>query len=168
MIMGIDPGVKGGIALLELSGAVYSTLALEGLTEGELAQLFGHMASRAQIPRPLCFIERVGYIKGDGPMGAFTFGKIYGLLRGLALGHGLTIHDVYPMMWQSALGCLSGGNKNVTKNKAIELFPAYHETRARGITHGIADALLIAEWGRRIGLRQKPPPPENEDPLHID
>ena len=155
MIMGIDPGVKGGIALLEDKGAVFSTLSLDGLTESELAQLFGKLVSHQWTPKPMCFIEKVGYIKGDGGMGAFTFGKVYGLLRGLALGHGLTIHDVYPMMWQSSLSCLSGGNKNVTKNKAILLFPEYHATRPRGITHGVADALLIAEYGRRLGLRSR-------------
>jgi hypothetical protein len=151
--MGIDPGVKGGIALIDEKGEVFSTISLDGLTEGELAQLFGQSVAHRWMPKPICIIEKVGYIKGDGAMGSFTFGKVYGLLRGLALGHGLIIHDAYPMMWQSSLCCLSSGNKNVTKNKAIELFPKYHQTRPRGITHGIADALLIAEWGRRVALR---------------
>jgi hypothetical protein len=53
------------------------------------------------------------------------------------------------MMWQSALNCMSGGNKNVTKGKAIELFPSYHAQRPRGIVHDIADSILIAEYGRR-------------------
>jgi len=149
-VLGIDPGVRGGLALLNPDGAVSTTVQFEGMTETELAA----SVRSVSLSRPVCVIEKVGYIKGDGAMGSFTFGKIYGLLRGLALGLNLEIVDVYPMMWQSSLCCLSSGNKNVTKNKAISLFPAYHAQRPRGITHGIADALLIAEYGRRIGIRE--------------
>ena len=152
-VMGIDPGVKGGIALLHPDGRVSNTAALDGMTEVELTAAMRDLS----LSRPICFIEKVGYIKGDGAMGSFTFGKVYGLLRGLALGFGLEIVDVSPMMWQSRMGCLSGGNKNVTKNKAIELFFEYHRRRTRGITHGIADALLIAEYGRRIGMKATSP-----------
>lgn len=160
MILGIDPGVKGGIALLSDNGEVREAVALDGMTETELAAAMERLSMRALYPRPVCVVEKVGYIKGDGAMGAFTFGKVYGLLRGLALGFGLEIIDVYPMLWQSSLCCLSAGNKNVTKNKAIELFPSYHNELLRrpgkkGITHGIADALLIAEYGRRLQLRNQ-------------
>jgi len=51
--------------------------------------------------------------------------------------------DVYPMMWQAKMECLTGGNKNVSKHRAQELFPGVR------ITHAVADALLIAEYGRR-------------------
>lgn len=152
-VLGIDPGVKGGLALLNPDGTVSTTVSLEGMTEVQLASAMRELAES----RPICVIEKVGYIKGDGPMGAFTFGKVYGLLRGLAMGLNLEIIDVYPMMWQSRFDCLSGGNKNVTKNKAIALFPAYHARRPRGITHGIADALLIAEYGRRLGGKTTSP-----------
>jgi hypothetical protein len=38
---------------------------------------------------------------------------------------------------------MSAGNKNVTKTRAAQLFPGVK------MTHAIADALLIAEYGRR-------------------
>jgi len=41
------------------------------------------------------------------------------------------------------LECLTGGNKNVSKAKAKELFPGTK------FTHTTADATLIAEFGRR-------------------
>ena len=88
---------------------------------------------------------------GDGGMGAFTFGRIAGLLAGLSWGQGWEPKYVAPMIWQAALGCLTRGNKNVSKNRAITLFPNYHAERPRGITHGVADALLIAEYGRMRG-----------------
>ena len=48
------------------------------------------------------------------------------------------------MRWQKYLGCLTKGDKNVSKAKAQELFPDLK------ITHAIADSLLIAEYGRRV------------------
>ncbi len=48
------------------------------------------------------------------------------------------------------LDCMTGGDKNVTKRKAQELFPEIK------VTHAIADALLIGEYARRdIEEREK-------------
>ncbi len=152
MIIGIDPGCKGGLALLTLSGEVTDTLSLTGLKEREVAFVLDKWRHLNEA-RPEVFIEKVGYIRGDGAGGSFTFGAVFGLLRGIVLGLGLEPHYVYPMLWQSTMGCMSGGNKNVTKNMAIKLFPQYHAARPRGIIHDIADAILIAEYGRRTIAR---------------
>ena len=90
-----------------------------------------------------CFFEKVGYMPTDGGKGAFTFGSINGLLRGALLARGVWPRYVAPMTWQAAMECLSGGSKNVTKLRAQQLFPK------EKVTHGSADALLIAEYGRR-------------------
>lgn len=87
------------------------------------------------------FMEKVGYMPRDGGQGANTFGRVDGLLRGGLLMAGYPPRDVYPMMWQSRLGCLTGGNKNISKARAAELFPDVR------MTHAIADALLIARYG---------------------
>ena len=132
------------------TGRIEETVALEGMKESDVVLAFRDIT----VSKPIVFMEKVGFIRGDGGKGAFTFGQVYGFLRGLALANGMDIADVYPMIWQTRLNCLTRGNKNVSKNKAIELFPDYHRRRQRGITHGIADAILIAEYGRRIGARQ--------------
>ena len=56
---------------------------------------------------------------------------------------GIPFETVTPAKWQGAMGCRTKGDKNVTKRKAQDLFPGVK------VTHAIADALLIAEWGRR-------------------
>jgi hypothetical protein len=154
VIIGIDPGVKGGLCLMTDGGLVVETISLTGLKEKEVTFALAKWSEVCDDP-PAVFIEKVGHIRGDGAGGSFTFGAVFGLLRGIVLGLGWNPRYVYPMMWQSALNCLSGGNKNVTKGMAISLFPDYHAKRPRGIVHDIADSILIAEYGRRTLARRQ-------------
>jgi hypothetical protein len=144
-VLGVDPGVRGGIALLSDQGVVLKVQGFDPeMTEMYLVSCVGTVVNVLKsIGGRSCFFEKVGYIRGDGGQGAFTFGHIDGLLRGALIAYGATIHPVLPAMWQSSLGCLTGGDKNVTKRKAQALWPGLK------ITHAIADALLIAEYGRR-------------------
>lgn len=89
------------------------------------------------------YIERVHSMPKQGVASSFTFGRSYGFLRGCLIASGIPFEEVTPQTWQKALGCLSRGDKNVTKAKAQQLFPSLK------ITHATADALLIAEYGRR-------------------
>jgi len=50
--------------------------------------------------------------------------------------------DISPQRWQRALGCLTSGNKNISKQRAQQLFPQLK------ITHCIADATLICYYGK--------------------
>jgi hypothetical protein len=56
---------------------------------------------------------------------------------------GIPFERVRPQAWQKAMGCMSKGDKNITKRKAQELFPQIK------VTHATADALLIATYGTR-------------------
>jgi len=95
------------------------------------------------------YLERVHTMPGQGVASSGKFMMHYGFLRGVLVALGIPFEEVSPLKWQRALGCLSGGDKNVTKQKAQQLFP--HLT----ITHATADALLIAEYGRRLYAREE-------------
>jgi hypothetical protein len=89
-------------------------------------------------------IESVHASPQMGVTSAFTFGRGYGFLRGLLIGAKIPFEEVSPVRWQAALGCRSKGDKNVTKAKAGQLFPDVK------VTHANADALLLAEYLRRL------------------
>ena len=78
-----------------------------------------------------------------GVKSAFTFGEGFGWLCMALTAAGIPWRTVRPQAWQKELGCLTKGDKNVSKRKAQALFPELT------ITHATADALLIAEWLRR-------------------
>jgi hypothetical protein len=55
---------------------------------------------------------------------------------------------VAPKKWQARLNCPTRGDKNISKNLAIKVFPFLTDAKGKStITHGTADALLIALYG---------------------
>ncbi len=135
-ILGIDPGWSGGAALLGDDGALVDCVSFSGKTESDIIDEIYMMGGLDRI----VYIERVHSMPKQGVSSSFKFGWIYGLLRGLVIGSSRVI-DVTPQAWQKALGCLTKGDKNVSKAKAQQLFPGVK------VTHGNADALLIAYFG---------------------
>lgn len=142
-VLGVDPGVNGGVALLgdfhRKAWAIHPKM-LEVELDVMLAEI---QVAANDAGAKMAFVEKVQHMTGDGGKGSHTFGYVKGFLRGELRARGFLICDVYPMIWQAAMGCLSQGNKNVTKAAAQRLFPGVK------VIHNIADALLIAEYGRR-------------------
>lgn len=77
------------------------------------------------------------------------------------VGIGIPFEERVPRVWQKIMGCLTGGDKNVSKARAQQLFPQIK------VTHAIADSLLIASAARILYLNAHPterssiaPPPQ--------
>jgi len=140
MWIGIDPGIKGGIALIEetSSGVVVTSQKLEA-TEADVSDFL----NRCAVVSRFCLIEKVSSSPQMGVCSAFTFGKSYGFLVGLLTAHKIPFEFITPQKWQKAMGCLTGGDKNVSKAAAQRLFPSVK------FTHANADATLLAEHCRR-------------------
>jgi hypothetical protein len=96
-----------------------------------------------------CFavLERVSASPQMGVVSAFSFGWHFGALQMALAAVGIPYDLVTPQVWQRALSCLSHGDKTITKRRAQQLFPMLH------VTHATADALLLAEHGRRLRAR---------------
>lgn len=137
-IVGIDPGKGGGIAVLSRRGKVLAARRMPA-TVDELAAFVATLPERSKV-----YTEFVHATPQMGVVSAFTFGCGLGNIQGVLAAFRLPLTAVRPQKWQDALGCRSGGDKNVTKRRAAKLFPRII------MTHAIADALLIAEHGRRL------------------
>ncbi len=138
LIIGIDPGKNGGIAFFFEDGPLGCPMpeTLADLSDLIRCGLFKRNPAFA-------YIEKVHSSPQMGVKSAFTFGQGYGALLAVLTCLQVPFEQVTPQRWQKALSCLSKGDKNVTKRRAQELFPHLK------ITHSTADALLIAEYGRR-------------------
>ena len=140
-ILGIDPGLSGGIAFL-LDGDANAWKMPE--TERDIFNLLANIREHISF----AYIEKVASHPKQGVVSVWKFGQNNGFLRGCLIALGIPFEAVAPGVWQKNMGCLSKGDKNVTKRRAQELFPTLK------ITHAIADALLIAEYGRRIRVKE--------------
>ncbi len=137
IILGCDPGQSGGIAVIRSTELIEAHKMPETLKD--LIDLL-----RSLCPISHCYLEKVHSMPGQGVASSFKFGYNFGSLEALICCAEIPYTKISPATWQKELGCLSGGDKKVTYRKAQELFPK------QKISHAIADALLIAEYGRRI------------------
>ncbi len=167
IILGIDPGKSGGVAVLSVDNETGQPRCEPSLfkldqEEGAIADLFWKIFYDANSAGDWCaaVLEKVhampainrirspdGQIKRQEVFASVvsvgSFMQNYGYLRGCLRTIGIPFIEIRPQDWQKALGCMTRGDKNVSKAKALSLFPGLK------ITHATADALLLAEFGRR-------------------
>jgi hypothetical protein len=160
IIVGIDPGAKGGIAALSLSKEVLFLDKFTDCTEVEIRNVFLHLWRfvRSKQAEPFCYIEKVhsrpftdpktGKLK-QSPKSLWAFAQNYGFLRGMLVAYNTPFMEIEPIVWQAATSCLTGGDKKISRNKAQNLYPATN------CTHYTADALLIATYGVERFLRDR-------------
>lgn len=142
-VLGVDPGANGGIAWITGGKACVERMpdTLQDLWE-LLCDIHPNRLCEKQPPIK-AYIEQVHSSPQMGVKSAFTFGNGFGHLEMALTAAGIPFERVRPQVWQKALGCMTKGDKNVSKRKAQELFPD------RKITHATADALLIAHYGTK-------------------
>ena len=141
-VLGVDPGQSGGIALVT---DVVSLAWKMPDTERDVFDLLDSIIINH------AYIEAVHAMPKQGVSSSFKFGQNYGFLRGCLISLHIPFEVVTPQKWQKALGCLTRGDKNVSKRKAQELYPTLK------ITHATADALLISTYGYRLREYESPP-----------
>ena len=143
--LGIDPGKSGAIAVLGPAGACLGICKLNQ-TPKEINDFIEELKDNEAEAGLRAVMERVHAMPGQGVSSVFRFGESYGFLRGALVANRIPFELCSPGVWQRRLGCLSRGDKNVTKQRAQEMFPN------EKVTHATADALLIAEYCRRNSL----------------
>lgn len=143
--LGIDPGVSGGFAIVSEELSVVRAVAFEHVTPQDI------VTTLRPAKFSFAYLENVGAMPGQGVSSTFKFGVNFGWWQGVLTSLGIPFERVAPVKWQTVMRCRTGGDKNISKQRAQELFPDIK------MTHAIADALLIAEYGRRTQLNHKEP-----------
>jgi crossover junction endodeoxyribonuclease RuvC len=141
-IIGIDAGTNGGIAWITEGKPCVEKMPD---TLQDLWELLENIAINAQLDnlKIHAYLEQVSSSPQMGVKSAFTFGNGFGHLEMALTAAGIPFTRIRPQVWQKELGCLTKGDKNVTKRKAQELFPSMK------VTHATADSLLIAKYGTK-------------------
>jgi len=135
--IGIDAGKNGGIAWITDGKPCVEKMPD---TLQDLWELFRDITSEGECR---AYLEQIHSSPQMGVVSSFTFGNGFGHLEMALTAAGIPFERVRPQVWQKAMGCMTRGDKNVSKRRAQELFPSIK------ITHAIADALLIASYGAK-------------------
>ena len=135
--IGIDPGQDGAIAVIDDSGPL--VFRFKNATKADVANSFRSLNRVVAF----AYLEKVSASPRMGVVSAFKFGASAGYLEACLHAFQIPFEFVTTAKWQKTMGCMTKGDKNVSKAKAQQLFPNVK------VVHGNADALLIAEYGRR-------------------
>lgn len=162
VIIGIDPGKKGAIAILGEDGSLLDLYDMPLTAAGKEGRVDARkLAGMLQGRCGTAVIEKVGYVPGDGGLGAFSFGESAGAARGVIEALGFDTIFVRPQAWRKLHG-LRGADKRVVGLLAIEMYPEAKVTTGRrnkageiGIKDGRTDALLIARYGLSNGSEEE-------------
>lgn len=146
--IGIDPGQSGAMAVIH--GEYVSVVTFS--ESKYLETLRGFNARRAfSVCSMFAIVEHVGPMPKQGVTSTFKFGQNFGLIQGMLYAMNIPFELVRPQKWKKMFSCTS--DKNTSISVAQRLFPnvpLFATPRCRKPHDGMAEALLMAEYGRRI------------------
>ena len=153
MILSIDPGLTGAIALLSDAHTVKQIWDMPVMAanqgKGNIVNpyLLADIVKEAQESGAnKAYIEAVHAMPSQGVSSSFKFGSTFGVLQGVVATVGLSMHFVTPQRWKKYHG-LIGRDKDAARTLAIQQFPEQTQNLKRKKDGGRADAIMIGQYG---------------------
>ena len=142
--VGIDPGVGGGIAVINGKGQMKAYKCPS--SSEDMALLFQVIIGRTAPDNIRLVMERVWARPTNAVRAAFTYGVNYGQWLGIAASHEVKMNTTLPLKWIQWIGCPKALKRDVRKRwlkeKAKELYDI------KGITLKTSDAILITHYAK--------------------
>src|SRR5258708_3687822 len=154
--IGIDPGLSGAVIAINENGELeaFEDTPTITLTTGKKSRTNYSPSEMAASLRQYkdkshhVFLESVHSMPGEGVSSVFNFGKGFGIWIGILAALEMSYTLVIPQAWKKSI--MQGkGDKDASRLRALELFPNLLSILSRKKDHGRAEALLLAEFGRR-------------------
>lgn len=141
VILGIDPGKKGALAVLDTATRRVMCHDMPDTTLGlhDLVSELPHIA--------LALVEKPFYPPQIGIRSVAVIAQAYGTLLGALSWRSIPVREVRPVDWKQALGL--SRDKAASREKAGLFFPDDAEQWKRAKDDGRAEAALIAWYGLR-------------------
>lgn len=181
LTIGIDPGRKGGIVVLNENGEPILAISMPMIGDDYDYKIIDNWIENVMELNPCVkvAIERVGFMGVETAKNISDLVHHAGVLYGIAVAHKLPIILAQPSVWKKKIGLPTIGigyakkgeseedkrkrvNENAKKRKtakdvsiqhAIRLMPKLQEVAIK-VTDGIAEAALIAEFARRTLINE--------------
>jgi hypothetical protein len=151
-VAGIDPGIKGAVAFLDHDDKpkLHRMPVLKVSASKQEIDMVGLAAILSSYQPSLVVLERVHALPKQGTVSMFRFGRTFGRIEGLCVIYKCLL--VAPQEWKRVI--LNGTDRS--KEAAVAFcssrWPELSLTPAGCKTphHGLAEALAMAEYGRRL------------------
>ena len=147
-IIGIDPGLSGGIAILDDLKIFMPINALWKKNKNQLnsAQLV-NIIKKHILPNGDTFVivEQVSAMPGQGVTSMFNFGQTFGSIKGICAALSLPIFYVRPAKWKKHFELINS-SKDASRTKVIEMYPSISSRLTKKKDVNKADAILIARY----------------------
>ena len=151
-IIGIDPGLSGGIAILD-DLKIYDIFDMPIMSEGkknknqlnsaQLVNIINKHVLRKE--NTFVIVEQVSAMPGQGVTSMFNFGQTFGSIKGICAALGLPIFYVRPAKWKKHYNLINS-QKDASRTRAIEIFPYFSSQLSKKKDSNKADAILIANF----------------------
>lgn len=152
-ILGIDPGLRGALAILDEKHRVIKAIEDMPLkTVGHKSRVDLFLLSTfigAYAPDiRLAITEDLFGMPGQSTQSTFQLGRSLGELEGIITAYFIPITRVRPAIWKSFFGL--SADKQLSLDKAKNLFPDSQSHFARKKDDGRAEAVLLAAYGSLV------------------
>jgi Holliday junction resolvasome RuvABC endonuclease subunit len=151
-ILGVDPGVHGGLAIVAIDNSAAPKLVdaidipVAGTGAKERVDVLALRAWLATHRPHHALIERAQAMPKQGASSGFKYGRAVGAIEGVIACCEIPLTIVEPAQWKK-FHQLRGGDKEGGRQRALQLFPNAHALLARKRDHGRGEATLIALAG---------------------
>ena len=151
LVMGIDPGAKGGAAIIQ-NGAFKIGIRMPLIQVGKKVTVDPLGLDKLRLHEPgQIVIEQVNAMPAQGVASSFQFGRMLGGVEAWAFGAGVPVEHVTPAKWKKDLGFPKGADKQYSLDFARRTFGA-HPLWTVKANEGIAEAALLAYWFQQFKL----------------
>ena len=151
-IIGIDPGLSGGIAILD-DLKIFDIYDMPIMSEGKKNKNQLNSAQLVNIIKKniisngdtFLIVEQVSAMPGQGVTSMFNFGQTFGAIKGICATLELPIYFVRPSKWKKHFELINS-SKDSSRTKAIEMYPKLSSELAKKKDVNKSDAILIARF----------------------
>jgi crossover junction endodeoxyribonuclease RuvC len=151
-ILGVDPGVRGGLAVVAIDDGAAPRLIeaidipVVGTGAKERVDAIAIRAWIASHKPDHAYVERAQARPGQGASSGFKYGRAVGAIEAAIALSGTPMTVVEPSAWKK-FHQLRGGEKEASRQRALQLFPEAHALLGRRKDHGRGEAALLALYG---------------------
>jgi crossover junction endodeoxyribonuclease RuvC len=154
-IVGIDPGLHGGIAWTAEEGRLMCAIPMPIMPKGndkhdlDLYEIVRWIKGLGKID--LAVVERATAMPKQGVVSMFTFGKGYGMLLGMLAALDVRVEDAPPITWKKIILANTAKDKDAAIFRTLNLYPHLRESvwydKKKKFPDGVADAVCLVDYG---------------------